>query len=52
MTNIEQLEKLSHIRLLARGMELPEDTFVNTHNFDASGETWGTFIYLYTIKPD
>ena len=28
-------------RILARGMELPEDTFVNMHNFDALGETRG-----------
>ena len=29
------------LRLLALGMELPEETFVNTHGFDAKGETYG-----------
>ena len=29
-------------RLLALGMELPEETFVNIHGFDAKGETYGT----------
>ena len=28
-------------RLLALGMELPEDAFVNVHGFDAKGETYG-----------
>lgn len=28
-------------RLLAVGLELPEDTFVKQHGFDAEGETWG-----------
>ncbi|KAI0783194.1 Clavaminate synthase-like protein [Abortiporus biennis] len=27
------------LRLLAAGMELPEDTFINKHRFDAAGET-------------
>ena len=32
-------------RLLARGMEIPEETFVDVHHFnseEAPGETWGT----------
>ena len=29
------------LRLLALGLELPEDTFVNTHGFDSKGETYG-----------
>ena len=29
------------LRVLALGMELPEDTFVNIHGFDAKGETYG-----------
>ena len=29
-------------RMLAIGLELPEETFVNQHNFDAQGETYGT----------
>ena len=28
--------------MLAIGLELPEETFVNQHNFDAQGETYGT----------
>ncbi len=28
-------------RLLAVGLELPEDTFVKQHGFDVKGETWG-----------
>ena len=27
--------------MLAIGMELPEDTFVNVHNFDGVGDTHG-----------
>lgn len=30
-------------RLLALGLELPEETFVNIHGYDAVGETYGTF---------
>ena len=29
------------LRLLALGLELPEDTFVNIHGFEAKGETYG-----------
>ena len=28
-------------RLLALGLEVPEDTFVNIHGFHAKGETYG-----------
>ncbi|KAH9934534.1 Clavaminate synthase-like protein [Epithele typhae] len=31
------------LRLLALGMELPEDTFVNMHQFEGPSETWSTF---------
>lgn len=31
----------SFLRLLALGLELPEDTLVKQHNFDASGESSG-----------
>lgn len=26
---------------MAMGLELPEETFVNIHNWDIAGETWG-----------
>ena len=29
-------------RLMATGLELPEETFVNIHQWDAVGETYGT----------
>lgn len=29
------------LRLLALGLELPEETFVNMHGLDAVGETYG-----------
>lgn len=32
------------LRLLALGLELPEDTLVKTHNFDAKGETSGELL--------
>lgn len=37
--------KISHaeFRLLAIGMELPEDTFVRQHGFAAVGETYGEY---------
>lgn len=31
----------SPARLLALGMELPEEAFVNIHGFDSRGETYG-----------
>lgn len=33
-----------YIRLVALGLELPEDTFVNIHGFDAEGDTWVRFM--------
>ncbi|KAL4245870.1 iron/ascorbate-dependent oxidoreductase family protein [Abortiporus biennis] len=35
------------LRLIAVGMELPEDTFVNNHRFDAPGETWVRFMKYF-----
>ncbi|TBU57588.1 Clavaminate synthase-like protein [Dichomitus squalens] len=40
------------LRLLARGMELPEETFVNMHNFDAAGEGWIRFMKYYPRSED
>ncbi|TBU25818.1 Clavaminate synthase-like protein [Dichomitus squalens] len=35
------------LRLLALGMELPEDTFINIHGFEAKGETYVRFMKYY-----
>ncbi|KAI0783196.1 Clavaminate synthase-like protein [Abortiporus biennis] len=35
------------LRLLAIGLELPEDTFVNHHGFEAVGETYVRFMKYY-----
>ncbi|KAI8989247.1 Clavaminate synthase-like protein [Trametes punicea] len=35
------------LRLLARGMELPEDVFVNIHGFESKGETYVRFMKYY-----
>lgn len=35
------------LRLMATGLELPEDTFVNLHNWDAVGETYVRFMKYY-----
>ncbi|KAG1733322.1 hypothetical protein EDB19DRAFT_1929108 [Suillus lakei] len=35
------------LRLIARGLELPEDTLVNKHDYDAVGETAVRFIKYY-----
>ncbi|OBZ66700.1 hypothetical protein A0H81_13134 [Grifola frondosa] len=35
------------LRLFALGLELPEETFINNHNFDAVGETWARFMKYY-----
>ncbi|KAI0752457.1 Clavaminate synthase-like protein [Daedaleopsis nitida] len=35
------------LRLLALGMELPEETLVNIHNFGSPGETWARFMKYY-----
>jgi hypothetical protein len=41
----------SPVRLLALGLEIPEDTFVNMHNFAAVGETYGALplFRFYTL---
>jgi hypothetical protein len=38
-------------RLLARGMELPEETFVNCHGFSSVGETYGESILSLLLLP-
>ncbi|KAF5371420.1 hypothetical protein D9757_009991 [Collybiopsis confluens] len=38
------------LRLMATGMELPEDTFVNMHRFDVAGESSGGY-YLFFTAP-
>ncbi|OCH94655.1 Clavaminate synthase-like protein [Obba rivulosa] len=40
------------LRLFALGMELPEDTFVNEHNFDARGESSVRFLKYYPRSED
>ncbi|EMD36734.1 hypothetical protein CERSUDRAFT_50949 [Gelatoporia subvermispora B] len=35
------------LRLLAMGMELPEDAFVNQHGYDAAGETYVRYMKYY-----
>ncbi|KAI0760890.1 Clavaminate synthase-like protein [Trametes elegans] len=40
------------LRLLARGMELPEDTLVNIHGFDSKGETYVRFMKYYPRTED
>ncbi|PCH36841.1 Clavaminate synthase-like protein [Wolfiporia cocos MD-104 SS10] len=47
LPEVEAFAKFNHhnvlhpiLRLLALGMELPEDTFVNLHNYSAEGDTW------------
>ena len=37
-------------RLLALGMELPEDIFVDMHKFDAPGETWRKYQFHH-LRP-
>ena len=34
--------------MLALGLELPEETFVKLHDFDAQGETYGEFTVTRT----
>ncbi|KAI1787058.1 Clavaminate synthase-like protein [Ganoderma leucocontextum] len=40
------------LRLLALGLELPEETFVNIHNFDAQGETYLRCMKYYPRTED
>lgn len=35
------------LRLLALGLELPEETLVNLHGYDSVGETYGTLTSLH-----
>ncbi|KZT63607.1 Clavaminate synthase-like protein [Daedalea quercina L-15889] len=51
---IEAFAKFNHLqvlypllRLFAMGLELPEDTFVNMHNFDAVGESYVRMMKYY-----
>ncbi|KAF8586082.1 Clavaminate synthase-like protein [Ramaria rubella] len=39
------------LQLVARGLELPEDTFVDNHSFDAESETWISFM-KYFPRPE
>jgi hypothetical protein len=36
-------------RLLALGLELPEDAFVNIHGWNAVGETYGMHKYIMSL---
>ncbi|KZT08214.1 Clavaminate synthase-like protein [Laetiporus sulphureus 93-53] len=54
LPEIEAFAKFNHfevlhniLRLFARGMELPEETFVNNHDFNAWGETYVRFMKYY-----
>lgn len=40
------------LRLLAVGLELPEDTFVKQHGFDVKGETWARFMKYYPLSEE
>ncbi|TFK89218.1 Clavaminate synthase-like protein [Polyporus arcularius HHB13444] len=40
------------LRLLALGLELPEDTFVNIHGFKEKGETYVRFMKYYPRTPE
>lgn len=39
-TSVRFNRQLDH-RLISLSLELPEDTLVNIHNYDATGETYG-----------
>ncbi|KAF4612951.1 hypothetical protein D9613_010906 [Agrocybe pediades] len=47
-------ERVLHpiLRLLAAGMELPQETFVNMHGFDSVGETYVRFMKYYPRTED
>ncbi|KAH9835001.1 uncharacterized protein C8Q71DRAFT_136350 [Rhodofomes roseus] len=56
---IEAFAKFNHLqvlhpllRLFALGMELPEDTFVNIHGYDAAGESYVRFMKYYPRSED
>ena len=44
--NIESAIEDQTYRMLALGMELPENSFVDLHNFDAVGETHGAYHFV------
>ncbi|KAG6848923.1 hypothetical protein H0H93_012733 [Arthromyces matolae] len=53
LPEIEEFARHNHLnvlhpilRLLALGLELPEETFVKIHGFDAVGETYGVILSL------
>jgi len=54
LPEIQAFAKFNHVhvlhellRLLALGLELPEDTLVNNHGYDAAGETYVRFMKYY-----
>ncbi|PFH51150.1 hypothetical protein AMATHDRAFT_143235 [Amanita thiersii Skay4041] len=54
LPEIEEFAKHNHfnvlhpiLRLLALGLELPEETFVNMHQYSAAGETYVRFMKYY-----
>ncbi|KAH9921818.1 Clavaminate synthase-like protein [Fomitopsis serialis] len=56
---IEAFAKFNHfhvlhplLRLFALGLELPEDTFVNIHEYDAAGESYVRFMKYYPRTQD
>ncbi|KAK7680314.1 hypothetical protein QCA50_016554 [Cerrena zonata] len=59
LPEVEQFAKHNHfnilhtiLRLLAIGLELPEDTFVNIHNFDAPGHSSARFMKYFPRSQD
>ncbi|KAJ3556971.1 hypothetical protein NP233_g11853 [Leucocoprinus birnbaumii] len=59
LPEIEAFAKHNHLnvlhpilRLLAIGLELPEETFVNFHGYDAPGETYVRFMKYYPRTKD
>ncbi|KAF9451060.1 Clavaminate synthase-like protein [Macrolepiota fuliginosa MF-IS2] len=59
LPEIEAFAKHNHfhvlhtiLRLLAIGLELPEETLVNMHRYDAVGETYVRFMKYYPRSPE
>ncbi|EMD36736.1 hypothetical protein CERSUDRAFT_155002 [Gelatoporia subvermispora B] len=59
LSEIDAFNRFNHfeilhplLRLFALGMGLPEETFVNEHNFDEPGETWLRFMKYYPRSED
>ncbi|OCH86737.1 Clavaminate synthase-like protein [Obba rivulosa] len=59
LPEIDAFARLNHfeilhtlLRLFALGMELPEDTFVKEHNFDAPGDSWVRFMKYFPRSED